>query len=169
MKRWLFLGLTLVLTGVVLVTPAPSILEEPPGLRVPPRTPEPIPTPAGRWIEVSLSEPLVRLHDGEQVMGEYLAATGMGDSPDTTTYPGLFAVYQKNEGPIYLSAYGVYVSHWVGFDEEHDNGFHSLPLDASGRVLDSRLGQRVSHGCVRTARSAEVFRFATFGMKVWVH
>jgi len=122
-----------------------------------------------RWIEVSVRDQMVRLCEGERVMGEYLAATGRGDRPETTTFKGLFTVREKSQGPLYLSEYGVYIRDWVGFDKEHDNGFHSQPMDASGRVLDGRLGQPVSLGCVRTAQSAEVFKFAEFGMKVWVH
>jgi hypothetical protein len=122
-----------------------------------------------RWIELSLRDQVVRLCECERVMGEYLAATGRGDRPETTTFKGLFTVYEKNQGPLYLREYGVFIRDWVGFDQDHDNGFHSQPMDANGLVLDSRLGQSVSQGCVRTAQSAEVFRFAKFGMQVWVH
>ena len=110
----------------------------------------------------------MRLCQGPRAWREYIAATGTGDRPDTTTYPGLFTVYQKNIGPFLLPEYGVYVSHWVAFDEEHDNGFHSMPLDRWGRVLDNRLGRAVSHGCIRTGNPAAVFEFAEFGMKVLV-
>jgi hypothetical protein len=122
-----------------------------------------------RWIEVSGRDQMVRLCEGERVVGQYLAATGRGDRPETTTFKGLFTVREKSQGPLYLSEYGVYIRDWVGFDKERDNGFHSQPMDEFGRVLDSRLGQPVSRGCVRTAQSAEVFKFAEFGMKVWVH
>jgi len=121
-----------------------------------------------RWIEVSLSDQLVRLCEGSQIVGEYLAATGAGEHSETTTFPGLFTVHNKNKGPVYLSQFDVYVTDWVGFDPEHANGFHSLPKDKVGRILDDRLGQPVSHGCVRTAQSAAVYDFATIGMKVWV-
>ena len=122
-----------------------------------------------RWIKVSLSDQLVRLCEGSQMVGEYPAATGAGDRPETTTWPGLFAVRDKNKGPVYLPQFDVYITDWVGFDREHANGFHSLPKDKYGRVLDDRLGQPVSHGCVRTAQSAAVYDFAAIGMKVWVH
>jgi len=124
---------------------------------------------AEHWLEVSLSDQLVRLCEGSQMVGEYPAATGAGDRPETTTFPGLFTVRDKNRGPVYLSQFDVYINNWVGFDQEHANGFHSLPKDKNGRVLDSRLGQPVSHGCVRTAQSAAVYDFAAIGMKVWVH
>jgi len=121
------------------------------------------------WIEVSLREQVVRLCKGNRMLSEYIAATGAGDDPETMTWPGLFEVYEKDKGPIYLPQYDVFVSDWVGFDPEHNNGFHSLPMDENGRILDGRLGWPVSHGCVRTAQSAEVFDWAQIGTKVWVH
>jgi hypothetical protein len=121
------------------------------------------------WIEVSLSRHVVRLCEGRRAWREYLAATGLGDSPETTTFPGLFTVYEMGAGPLYLSEYDVFISDWVGFDPEHHNGFHSLPMDAAGRVLDDRIGQAVSHGCVRTPLSDQIFQFAENGMSVWVH
>jgi len=124
--------------------------------------------PTERWIEVSLSEQMVRLHDGDRVVGEYRAATGVGNTPETTTFPGLFMVRDMTRGPI-QSAPDAYVSDVVEFDMEHGNAFHSLPMDASGHVLDKRLGQPVSAGCVRMALSEAVFDFAHIGMKVWVH
>jgi len=124
--------------------------------------------PAERWIEVSLPEQVVRLHDGDLVVAEYLAAAGVGDRPEHTTYPGVFQVRRKYAGPV-ETAPGVYVTDVLEFDLEHGNGIHSLPVDESGHVLDDRLGQPVTAGCVRVAESEAVFNFATPGMKVWVH
>jgi len=124
--------------------------------------------PAERWIEVSLPEQVVRLHDGDLVVAEYLAAAGVGDRPDHTTYSGVFQVRRKYAGPV-ETAPGVYVTDILEFDLEHGNGIHSLPVDESGHVLDDRLGQPVTAGCVRVAESGAVFDFATPGMKVWVH
>jgi len=123
---------------------------------------------AERWIEVDLAQQKVRLHDGDQVIAEYLAATGVGDGPETTTYTGLFRVQSKTKGPI-ESAPGVYVSDVVEFDMVHGNGFHSMPMDEAGHVLDDRLGQPITAGCVRVGESAALFDFATLGMKVWIH
>ena len=140
-------------------------------------TASPSATPAGvpggigqaeRWIEVDLTQQMVRLHDGDQVIAGYLAATGVGDSPETTTYPGLFRVQSKTKGPI-ESAPGVYVSDVLEFDIYHGNGFHSMPMDEAGHVLDDRLGQPVTAGCVRVGESAALFDFAVLGMKVWIH
>jgi hypothetical protein len=40
-----------------------------------------------RWIEVSLREQVVRLHDSGKVVGEYAASTGVGDRPEYTNLP----------------------------------------------------------------------------------
>lgn len=134
---------------------------------VPPPTPAAI-GPAERWIEVDLAAQVVRLHDGEQVVAEYPAATGVNTTPETTTYTGLFEVRIMMRGPI-ENVPGVFLSDIVEFDIEHHNGFHSLPMDATGQVLDTTLGQPATAGCVRLAESAAVFDFAWVGMKVWVH
>jgi lipoprotein-anchoring transpeptidase ErfK/SrfK len=136
-----------------------------------PRSTSPSSLPAGeeRWIEVDLDQQVVQLHDGQRTVGKYPASTGRGDSPSTLTYTGTFQVYSKTKPLTYLSEYDVYVSDWVGFDQEHAIGFHSLPVDKQGRVVDSRLGMPVSHGCVRVGNAAAIFSFATIGMKVIIH
>jgi lipoprotein-anchoring transpeptidase ErfK/SrfK len=124
--------------------------------------------PTGRWIEVSLHEQVVRLHEGDSIVAEYPAATGVNDSPEHTTYPGIFEVQRKYRGPV-ETAPGVFVTDVLEFDIEHGNGFHSLPMDENGHVLDDRLGHPATAGCVRTAESAAIYDFALLGMKVWVH
>ena len=130
--------------------------------------PLPTPTRVEQWIEVDLEQQVARLYEGERVVGEYAVATGRGDSPDTQTHTGTFTVHNKIKEPTYLSEFDVYVSDWVGFDKEHAIGFHSLTQDKYGRVIDSRLGRPVSHGCVRVGNAAAVYNFAQIGMRVMV-
>jgi len=163
-------------TGSSPTQPGPPTAAPPPTetlTTIPPAAGTGLETPAGigpaeRWIEVSLQEQVVRLHDGDLVVAEYPAAAGVGDRPDHTTYPAVFQVRRKYQGPV-ETAPGVYVTDVLEFDLEHGNGIHSLPVDESGHVLDDRLGQPVTAGCVRVAESGAVFNFATPGMKVWVH
>jgi lipoprotein-anchoring transpeptidase ErfK/SrfK len=126
------------------------------------------PTPE-RWIEVDLARQRVRLHAGEDVTAEYLAATGRADTPSTLTYTGTFTVHTKIKALTYLPEFDVYVSDWVGFDPEHAIGFHSLPQNRHGQVVESQLGVPVSHGCVRVSNAAGVYDFAQIGMRVVVH
>ena len=124
--------------------------------------------PASRWIEVDLSRQKVFLHDSDRVIAEYLAATGVADPPQFSTYQGIFQVQIMLKGPV-ESVSGVYVSNIVEFDLERGNAIHSLPMNKDGQILDNRLGRPVTAGCVRVAESEAIFEFARIGMKVWVH
>ncbi|MEJ2597924.1 MAG: L,D-transpeptidase [Anaerolineales bacterium] len=121
-----------------------------------------------RWIEIDLQAQKLRLYEGKTMLDEYLAGSGVNQSPQTTTYPGIFEITSKYKGPI-ETAPGVYVTDVLEFDPEHGNGIHSLPRDAEGNILDERLGQPVSAGCVRVGEAAIVYDFAHLGMTVWVH
>lgn len=120
------------------------------------------------WIEMDLAQQKARVRQGRRIVAEYLAAAGVGDPPETTTYTGLFRVQYKEKGPV-ESVPGVYVTDVVMFDYTHGNAFHSRPVDKEGRVLDERLGVPITAGCVRIGESAALFDFAKLGMKVWVH
>ena len=125
----------------------------------------------GRWIDVDVTNYAVRLMDGERVVRE-IAPVGVGVAIDTGAYistqTGLFYVHNKAEALVYDAPYDTYISHWVGFDPEKDNGFHSLLKDAAGAVVDPSTG-RVSNGCIRTGEPDAVFAYAEIGMPVWVH
>lgn len=118
---------------------------------------------AGQWIEVLLNEQEVLLHDGEELVGEYLVSTGLGTNPETTTYPGEYRVQSMWRGPD-ETAPGVFV-----FDWGHGNGFHSLPMDKDGNILDPTLGKPATAGCIRLANSDELYQFAEAGVKVIIH
>jgi len=132
-----------------------------------------IPTPLqldliDHWIEVDLEYQRVRLHEGQQVIATYAAATGVPGDPATATTPGVYFVVEMEKGPI-ENVPGVFVADIVLFDRQNGVGLHSMPMDASGKVLDSRLGQPITAGCVRVENSAAVFEFAKVGMWVYVH
>lgn len=125
----------------------------------------------GRWIDVDVTNFVVRLMDGATVARE-VAPVAVGEQVDTgeyaSTQTGLFAVYNKVEDLAYDPPYDTYISHWVGFDPEKANGFHSFLKDKDGNVVDPRTG-RISNGCIRTGAADAVFAFAEVGMPVWVH
>lgn len=138
-------------------------------------TPAPAATAAapttGRWIDVDVTNYVVRLMEGETAVRE-IAPVGVGVAIDTgeyaSTQTGLFYVHNKAEALVYDAPYDTYISHWVGFDPAKDNGFHSLLKDANGNVVDASTG-RVSNGCIRTGAAEEVYAYAEIGMPVWVH
>ena len=121
-----------------------------------------------RWIEVDLAAQIVRLREGNQVLAEYLASTGVAISAETTTYPGVYQVQQMIKGPI-ENVPGVFVSDILIFDLAAGAGIHSMPMDKDGTVLDSTLGKPVTAGCVRVGDSNVVFEFAQPGTTIWIH
>jgi hypothetical protein len=152
--------------------PAPSPVApvaEPP---TPTAAPAGISTPAsGRWIDVDVTDFIVRLMDGATVVRE-IGPVGVGARIDTgdylSTQTGLFYVNSKVADLVYDEPFDTYISHWVGFDAEKDNGFHSFLKDATGSVVDASTG-RISNGCIRTGEPEAIFAFAEIGMPVRVH
>jgi hypothetical protein len=126
---------------------------------------------SGRWIDVDVTNYVVRLMDGETVLG-VIWPVAVGEQIDTgeyaSTQTGLFHVYEKVADLTFDSPYNAYISHWVGFDADRANGFHSFLKDKDGNVVDARAG-RVSNGCIRTGAPEEIFAFAEIGMPVYVH
>lgn len=138
----------------------------------------PSPTPDGnmaqaseRWIDVDVTNFVVRLMDGDTVLRE-ISPVAVGEQIDTgeyaSTQTGTFHVYEKVVDLAFDAPYNAYISHWVGFDPGKANGLHSFLKDGDGRVVDASTG-RVSNGCIRTGAPEEVFTFAEIGMPVHVH
>ena len=121
-----------------------------------------------RWIEVDLATQIVRLREGNQVLAEYPAATGVAISAETTTWPGVYQIQQMIKGPI-ENVPGVFVSDILIYDIAAGAGIHSMPMDKDGTVLDSTLGKPVTAGCVRVGDSTAVFEFAQLGTTIWIH
>jgi hypothetical protein len=125
----------------------------------------------GRWIDVDVTRFVVRLMDGTAVVRE-IGPVAVGREIDTGAYEstqtGLFHIYSKTEDLAWDAPYQTYISHWVGFDPDKANGFHSFLKDKDGRVVDASTGN-VSNGCIRTGDEAAVFAFAEIGMPVYVH
>ena len=156
---------------VAIATTAATATAAPPTLTP---TPAPNSTEApspGRWIDVDVSRMEVQLMEGNTVL-RTIGPVAVGVEVDTGNYEstqtGLFFVHVKTPDLTYDAPYDTYISHWVGFDPDKDNGFHSLLKDATGNVVDASTG-RVSNGCIRVDEVEAVFEFAEIGMPVLVH
>jgi len=142
-------------------------------IAAPTKTPAPASAPpeTGRWIDVDVTNYVVRMMDASTVIQE-LSPVGVGEQIDTGAYlstqTGLFQVHTKIEGLAYDAPFDTYISHWIGFDAALDNGFHSFLKDANGAVIDASTG-RVSNGCIRVDDIEALFAFAEIGMPVYVH
>jgi hypothetical protein len=125
----------------------------------------------GKWIDVDVTRYVVRLMNGTQTV-QTISPVAVGAKVNTgdyeSTQTGLFYVYNKIAGLQYDAPYNAYISDWVGFDPQKDNGFHSFLLDSTGAVADPSTG-RVSNGCIRTGSAKVVFDYAEVGMAVYVH
>ena len=125
----------------------------------------------GRWIDVNVSDFAVHLMEGRTVI-RTIAPVAVGVEVDTgnfsSTQTGLFYVYNKIGGLQYDAPYDSYISDWVGFDTDKQNGFHSFLKDKNGKDTVTSTG-RVSNGCIRSAAAADIFAFADIGMPVLVH
>jgi hypothetical protein len=157
--------LAIAVTSVATEAPAPPTLTPTPA----PNSPE-APT-AGRWIDVDVTKFEVQLMEGNTVL-QTIRPVAVGVEVDTGNYEstqtGLFYVHVKTPDLTYDAPYDTYISHWVGFDPDKDNGFHSLLKDASGNVVDPSTG-RVSNGCIRSGEIEAIYEFAEIGMPVLVH
>ena len=129
------------------------------------------PTASEHWAEADLTKTEVRLYQGDIAQAVYQMSYGRGDTANTTTFPGLFTVYVKDASLHKSVVAGEYIRYWVGFDPKWANGFHSVIMDRSGTVIDDRLGQAISSGCIRTAlpNAAAIFAWLPLGAHVWVH
>lgn len=150
-------------------TEAPAVTQEAPR---PTEVPQPAgPPDSGRWIDVNVSNYSVTFMDGQSVL-QTIGPVGVGREVDTgvweSTRTGLFYVSSFNEALVYDAPYDTYISHWVGFDDEWANGFHSFLKDEEGNVVDASTGN-VSNGCIRTGDPEAIYAFAEPGMPVWVH
>jgi hypothetical protein len=142
-------------------------------------TPEPAADPTeqalrpveGRWIEVDVTQYVVRLMDGDTVL-RTIGPVAVGAQVDSGAYEstqtGLFHVYNKQPDLAFDPPYNTYITDWVGFDADRANGFHSFLEDKDGKIVDASTG-RVSNGCIRTPDPAAITGFAEIGMPVWVH
>jgi hypothetical protein len=124
-----------------------------------------------RWIDIDRSSQTITLYVGNDPIASYWGAIGWDDSADGfySTAIGTFWVYGKHEGLTWTDWGQAYIKYWVGFDPSRVNGFHSYSMDASGNVLAG--GDGPTGGCVALvpAAAAELFNFATYGMRVEVH
>lgn len=125
-----------------------------------------------RWIEVDRGTGIVTLHEGERVVATFTGKVGQDRSVNGyyATAPGTFHVYSMTRDltPTPFAEDG-YITDWVGFDPDRNNGFHSPIRDASG--VERPVQDRTTKGCVRLdATAAErVFAFAYLGMRVEIH
>lgn len=123
------------------------------------------------WIDINRSTGLVSLYIGNEVQFTAYGVLSESQGEDFyATATGTYYVYAMWEPLGYTKYADAYITHWIGFDPERANGFHSYTRYADGTVRHPE-GDAYTWGCVAMAPGdvATVFNFAYIGMRVVVH
>ena len=102
----------------------------------------------GKKAVVSLAEQRVRVYENGQLIHDWVVSTGIKDSP---THRGTFQVLDKHE-EAYASQWELWMPYFISVYSAGggvENGFHELPILASGaRLWAGNLGSPASFGCI---------------------
>jgi len=132
---------------------------------------ESLAAPGERWIDVDRSDGTVTLYEGDIPQATFWAAMGIDPSADGfySTAIGTYRVYERDADLTWSEFGGAWFTHWVGFDPDRLNGFHSWVMDENGWLIDGAAGP--TYGCVALEPSAaeQLFWFAEPGTRVEVH
>lgn len=120
----------------------------------------------GRYIDVNLSQQMLRLIEGKNLIAEYKVSTGKWSMP---TPEGVR--YIENKSPKAWSAkYGLYMPFWNSIGGGY--GIHELPEWPNGfKEGENHLGTPVSHGCIRlgVGPAETVYNWSPVGTPVYIH
>lgn len=123
------------------------------------------------WIDIDRSQGSVTLFIGNEPQATYWASMGFEDTSYGfySTAIGTYYVNWMNPALQYTPYAENYITHWIGFDAERANGFHSYTKDANGNIVPNGGGQTA--GCVALAPGDidAVYNFAFPGMRVEIH
>jgi len=124
-----------------------------------------------KWIDINRSSSTVTLFEGDSAIATYYASLGWDTSDQGfyATASGTFYIYAKNADLTWTEWGQAYITHWMAFDSERANGFHSWSMDANGNVIPG--GDGATGGCVALApdQVAHIFNWAPEGTRVEVH
>ena len=130
----------------------------------------PLPVVENKRVIVSISEQKMWAYENGQLKWEWLASTGIDDSP---TSPGVFQV-QTHETNAYAGNWDLWMPYFMGIYQpiptsSFMNGFHGFPTRDGHNILwTSSLGRQVTYGCilVSTENSELLFNWAEAGVIV---
>jgi lipoprotein-anchoring transpeptidase ErfK/SrfK len=130
----------------------------------------PLPLDTHRRIVVDLSEQRLRAYEGQTLVYDYIASTGIKSSP---TIPGRFQVLSKEE-EAYASNWDLWMPHFIGIyrtGPDFINGIHGLPtLSGGSRLWEGHLGRPVSFGCIVLGleEAAQLYQWTELGILVLI-
>ncbi len=152
-------------------TPTPAVY---PTLSVPaslhgtpvPQVAPPALSASPKRILVDISEQRLYAYEGETLIYNFIASTGM----DNATRIGTFSILDKIPS-AYGSTWDIWMPDWMGiyWSGTLENGIHSLPILPGGALLwEGYLGAPISYGCIvlGTVESRLLYDWAEIGIPV---
>jgi len=128
----------------------------------------PYPLIFDRRIVVDLSDQRLYAYEGDALVFDFIASTGIASSPTIT---GTFQVLSKEE-EAYASSWDLWMPHFIGIyrsGPDFTNGIHGLPTLSNGtRLWEGYLGHPVSYGCIVLGldEAAALYQWAELGVLV---
>lgn len=124
-----------------------------------------------KYIEVDLSEQMLRYYQEGRLIDTHRVSTGKWTTP---TPIGTFRTYNKI--PVaYSKPFDLYMEWWMAFTPDGSYGVHALPYwlneDGSKRYEGEHdIGLPASHGCIRQSKheAIELYNWAEIGTPVIV-
>ena len=115
----------------------------------------------GRWIDVDLSEQMVRAYEGTELVGSFLVSTGINHYPTETGQYHIYAKYETSlmHGRDYYLPDVPYSMYYSGDFSLHGTYWHH------------NFGTPMSHGCINMdTRDAEwLYNWSSIGTLVNIH
>ena len=130
----------------------------------------PVSSGGERWIDVSRSTGAVTLFEGNDALHVFSGSLSRSQGEDFyATASGTYYVYTKHLPLVYTPYADNYFTHWVGFDPDRKNGFHSYVKYADGSLHPNGGGYTAGCVAIPPGDIDILYDFATIGMRVEVH
>lgn len=124
-------------------------------------------TPYFIWVDIERQIVNIFKYENEKynLIKVMLCASGKVDTP---TVRGEYIIEEKGK-EFYSDRMNMGAKYWVRFYKTYL--FHSYPIDERGNILDTALGKRLSHGCIRLSmeNSKWIYNNISYGSKVWIN
>jgi lipoprotein-anchoring transpeptidase ErfK/SrfK len=120
----------------------------------------------GKYILVDISEQRMYVYEGDLLIYNFIASTGMNNATRT----GTFSVLNKIPN-AYGATWNIWMPNWLGiyWAGSLQNGIHALPILPNGATLWAGfLGTPISYGCVvlDSGDSQLLYNWAEVGVPV---
>jgi len=102
------------------------------------------------WFDVSISQQLAYLFDGDKLLYTFVTSTGIDTNPGNSTPLGVYHVQAERGTWFYSQQYAMGAQYWVSWKGHGIFLFHSVPMNQDEQILPqiaAKLGHKASHGC----------------------